>query len=442
MVSFVSLFLWLMTDIHPVKVAVGDNVATVEIFLDSEPIGVATGPDWEIPCDFGQKIRPHELTAVAKDDMGAEIGRARQLVNLPRADAEVEIVLEAAESETPGKVRIISVDRSKSSPLAIFVTFDGLSLSRHPDGGFVLPDYDPRLVHIVSAEAHYPENLVARADVTFGGTYGGRVTTELTAVPLVAEGRRQLQVGDLQGLMTVRGKPLLVAAVERTPAQVFVVRDHSAWPALTQTGVAVDRRHNRMRSAGFRMAPLLNIDNLSDVGSDVDRFFLVVANASESRGIALYPIVKPFDIDHFGLPWLVTHVSSPTASIVGQRVAEAVAVAGVRAAAGASPRAVVVILSEGSKDVSYYRPTAVREYLRALRVPLHVWSTEGGKPDTEWGRAEDVDDERTLQAASKRLLKNLRRQWIVWVEGRYLPSDIELADSAEGFKLAGEDLEN
>ena len=60
MVTFVSLFLWLMTETHPVKVAVDPAVASVEIFLDSESIGVATEPDWEVECDFGRRLRPHE----------------------------------------------------------------------------------------------------------------------------------------------------------------------------------------------------------------------------------------------------------------------------------------------------------------------------------------------------------------------------------------------
>ena len=65
MVTFLSLFLWLMTDVHPVKVAVDPGVASVEIFLDGEGIGVATAPKWEIKCDFGDRLRPHELVAVA-----------------------------------------------------------------------------------------------------------------------------------------------------------------------------------------------------------------------------------------------------------------------------------------------------------------------------------------------------------------------------------------
>ena len=47
MVTFVTLFLWLMTDVHPVQVAVDDGVASVEIMLDGRTVGVATAPSWD-----------------------------------------------------------------------------------------------------------------------------------------------------------------------------------------------------------------------------------------------------------------------------------------------------------------------------------------------------------------------------------------------------------
>jgi len=69
-------------------VAVDPGVASVEIFLDGEGIGVAIEPEWEVECDFGDRLRPHELVAVARDETGRELGRAAQLVNLPH---EIEL---------------------------------------------------------------------------------------------------------------------------------------------------------------------------------------------------------------------------------------------------------------------------------------------------------------------------------------------------------------
>ena len=106
MVTFISLFLWLMTGVHPVEVAVDPTVSSVEIFLDGESIGVATAPRWRVQCDFGERLRPHELVAVAHDQEGLELGRAYQLVNLPRPDAEVEIVLEDGGAGVRSTIRV------------------------------------------------------------------------------------------------------------------------------------------------------------------------------------------------------------------------------------------------------------------------------------------------------------------------------------------------
>ena len=439
MVTFVSLFLWLMTETHPVKVAVDPAVASVEIFLDSESIGVATEPDWEVECDFGRRLRPHELVAVARDEAGVELARAVQLVNLPRANAEVEIVFEDGTPERPTMLRVITESGERLEPLAIFVSFDGLMLLKRGDDRFVLPSYDPRRVHIVSAEAHFPDGINARRDLTFGGTYGGRVATELTAVPVILEKRREPTTQELQGLLRARGEVLHVAAVERQGSGVYVVRDHGAWPSLRSSGYHLDRRYRSVRRDFQRELARVAQDPraIEEIPREKDKFYLVVPNPTHSRGLALYPIFQPFSIKRWGLPWLATHILSFEAAVPGQHLAQAVAVAGLRAAADGSPRTVLLVLGADTGDVSSSSPASVREYLKALRVPLVVWSTESGQTMTPWGDPEAVGDVGALGKASRRLLKDLRRQWIVWVEGRHLPNDIELAENADGIRLAG-----
>jgi hypothetical protein len=439
MVTFVSLFLWLMTDSHPVKVAVDPAVASVEVFLDGESIGVAIEPDWEVTCNFGERLRPHKLVAVARDEAGAELGHAVQLVNLPRANAEVEIVFEGGTPEAPTMLRVITENSERLEPLAIFVSFDGLLLQKNGGRRFRLPPYDSRRVHIVSAEAHFPDGITARRDLTFGGTYGGRVATELTAVPVTLEKRRELTTQELQGLFRARGEVLTVAAVEREGGRVYVVRDHGAWPMLRRSGFEMDRRYRTARRDFQKKLASVAQDPgaIEEIPPQKDRFYLVVPNPTHSRGLALYPIVQPFSIKRWGLPWLAAHILSIEAALPGQQLAEAVAVAGLRAAADGCPRTVVLILGADTVDVSNSSPASVRDYLRALRVPLVVWSTEGGDHVTPWGVPEAVDDVGPLGKASKRLMNNLHRQWIVWVEGHHLPNEIELAENDRGIRLAG-----
>jgi hypothetical protein len=431
MVTFTSLFLWLMTGIHPVMVAVDPVVSSVEIFLDGESVGIATEPDWEVTCDFGQRLRPHELLAVARDARGREIGRASQLVNLPRADAEVAIVFEGDSPEKPTMARVITESAERLEPLAVYVTFDGVLLRQGVDGLYRLPSYDHRRAHIVSAEARFPEGVTARRDVTFGGLYGERLTTELTAIPVVVDKKRKLKVSELRGVFRACGEILRVAAVEREGGRVYMVRDHGVWPMLRNTGRMIDRRNRSIRF-------FHHVRIGDEIPPQKDKFYLVVPNPTPSRGLSLFPILRPIEIEKWGMPWLTTHIASQQATVPGQRLAEAVAVAGLRAAAGGCPRAVVLVLGDDPVDFSWFQPAVVREYLRDLHVPLVVWSTSGSRSAELWGGfSEKTTGLSSLGKASQRLLKSLDRQWIVWVEGRHLPHEIEVAENDCGFRLAG-----
>ncbi len=422
-----------MTGVHPVEVAVDPSVVSVEILLNGESIGVAEGPGWTVSCDFGESVRPHVLEAIGRDASGAETGRARQVVNLPRPEAEVEIVLEDGPPEAPVTVRVITESGQRLEPLAVFVTFDGRSLLPEPDGRFRLPSYDRREMHLLSAEAHYPDGITARSDVTFGGAYGGVIASELTAVPVVVDDGRRVTAADLEGMLRVRGTIASVAAVEQQGVRVFFVRDRGAWPVMKRLGHVMDRVFSRR---GYM------VTTEPDLPEERDRLHLVVPNPTRQRGLALFSISDAFDIKRWGLPWLASHLQNDTGIATGQRLAEAVAVAGMRAVSSGSPRAVVLVLSQDAVDYSHYDPRSVRDYLRALRVPLVLWTTEKGGLTSEWGEAHPVSTQRSLTKASRRLLKSLRRQWVVWIEGRHLPNDVELDHRATGFRLAGEAQQN
>jgi hypothetical protein len=438
MVTFISLFLWLTTGVHLVQVSVDPSVASVEIVLDGRSVGVATAPRWTIGCDFGETPRPRELVAVAFDEDGVETGRARQLVNLPRADAEVEIMFEGANPDAPEQLRVITESSERLEPLAVSVIFDGQPLQSSGDRRFPLPVRDDGQVHIISAEAHFPGGVSARSDVTFGGAYGSRVATELTAVPVISDRRDRLDVDQLQGIFRVRGKPVHVAAVEQPGARVYLVRDHGAWPSISRTGYSIDRRLKRGRTELERRNSALHGAAASvGLSPEQNRYYLIVPNPVRTRGLALFPIIGPLEMKRRWMPWLATHIWSPLAGLPDQHLGEAVAIAAVRAAAGGAPRAVVLVLSGNPVDDSQYQPPAVREYLSALRVPLAVWSTTGDQATGAWGENAEISDLGSLQKASKTLLKELERQWIVWVEGRHLPSDIELDPGVQGIRLAG-----
>jgi len=117
-----------------------------------------------------------------------------------------------------------------------------------------------------------------------------------------------------------------------------------------------------------------------------------------------------------------------------------VAVAGLRAYGSYSRRAVVLVLGSSGPDQSRYEPGPVRRYLERLRVPLYVWSlvAPGSHPPAAaaWGQAEDASSWPALEQAVGRLRRDLDRQSIVWLEGRHLPQQIELAAGEDGLELA------
>jgi hypothetical protein len=87
-ISFVTIFLSLMVGVHPVELAVGDDVASVEIVLDGEQIAEVHGPPWTVAVDLGDELEPHRLVARAFDRQGEFIGRAEQFVNIRRGSFE------------------------------------------------------------------------------------------------------------------------------------------------------------------------------------------------------------------------------------------------------------------------------------------------------------------------------------------------------------------
>lgn len=118
------------------------------------------------------------------------------------------------------------------------------------------------------------------------------------------------------------------------------------------------------------------------------------------------------------------------------RVADAVAVAGLQAAAGNRRRAVLLVLADDADDESRFEAAAVRRYLASLAVPLYVWRLGSEDANPEWGPGEQIGNFRNLQRAARRLEKALESQRIVWLEGRHLVNRIELTPDARAETVA------
>jgi hypothetical protein len=137
----------------------------------------------------------------------------------------------------------------------------------------------------------------------------------------------------------------------------------------------------------------------------------------------------------------VVGVHGPYHPTAPRRYADATAVAGVRAAASGSRRAVVLVLTGDDDDRSVRSAESVRRYLQRIHVPLYVWSLGEIKPPLQlpasaWGDYEDVSSPSKLHAAVDRVLQDLDRQTVVWLKGSHLPQDIVLADAGDGLAIA------
>ena len=144
-----------------------------------------------------------------------------------------------------------------------------------------------------------------------------------------------------------------------------------------------------------------------------------------------------FTAEHGGIPYLLRSYTMSFGESAPERVADAVAVAGLQVAAGNQPRAVVLICSD-DPDESQFSPAAVREYLRRIGVPLFVWCVGAGvcaDARARWGELEEIATDTDLRRAVSRLKKELKRQRIVWVEGSWLAQDVVLTSPIDGLRL-------
>ncbi|HEY9420418.1 MAG TPA: hypothetical protein VIW92_03305 [Thermoanaerobaculia bacterium] len=433
MIAFVTLLLGLISGIYPIQVNVGGAVAAVEFTLDGAPAGRIEGPPWIAKVDLGTDLRPRVLTAHALDAEGREISQVTQWLNIPRPPAEVDIVLENGPDGRPAAAHLTWQNVSGVRPASISLTLDGEPLSaevKDGTGRAPLTVRDLKALHILTAELWFPPGLVARQDVAFGGEYGSEVSTELTAVPVrVRKGESLPGLDGLQGWFAAEDQTLAAAAIEDGPGKVVFVQVPARSAVL------------RELLPGQRRRSVDLLENEMRLGKDDRVRFLSLAPSSyrESRiPSQLFDMSTELTPKDGGVFWYLTKRQTfKQPEIERLRIADAVAVAGLQAAADNHRRAVVLVVGKETPDASRYDPVTVRRYLESIRVPLFVWSLYG--PDAPvaraWGEAEDVSTLEKLGQAVNRLRTEMASQKVVWVEGRHLPQAISLTPAAKGVEL-------
>ncbi len=430
MLVFVSIFLGLVSGVHPVELAAGKKVAAVEIRLDGRTLGRLGGVPWQMDVDFGPTPEPHHLEAVGFDASGVEIVRTLQRINLQRSLAKASLLLLPGSGGKGRFARLTWQSAITERPESLIVTFDGAPIAASDPARIPLPAFVPQQLHFLRADLEFPGNTSASAEITFGGRNRDRTQAELTAVPVLTEGKELPAERDMDGWFLANGEPVKVVAAEEGSGEISVVLDEAARGPLKKL---VESYQWAWFKEARTAAPLKKGQRA--------RFQWTFPEVHEHSGMRfeLFPLTKVISSrSDVGFLWAMTHVFPPGVPDV-RRFADAVAVAGLDVSTRSHPRAVLLVLA-GSLDTSRLSAAGARNFLACLHVPLFVWTVGelGAAEAGVWGNAADATDVSTtaaFEAATKRLTALVDRQRIVWVEGAHLPQSISMSEKASGVTL-------
>jgi hypothetical protein len=435
-IAFATLWLGVVAGRCPVEVLVAPEVRSVELLLDGAAVAALQGPPWSTAIDLGERPAPHELVAVARGAGGEELGRARQLLNVPRQPAEVGVTLETTPTGRVARLAWQAV--GGAAPLAVRVSVDGVEVPVVDPRRVALPAVDEAGVHLLAVEVDFPGALTASAEIAFGGQFFEQAASALTSVPIVLAGKRS-EVDEVV-LIDAGGAARKLVTVEKGLADIVVVLDPGARAGLAATSERVNRRQ---ASPPGPPQPTIRNPAAFRAALRPDQRLRIVWPAALAAGMQdeawrLFPTSEYLSPRDGGLLWQLAHVGAP-ATGEAPRLADAVITAGLRAAERSQRRAVVLLLGPEPRDASTYSPAAARHYLESLRVPLVVWSAAPVSPAlaAAWGEPALVGDVAKLERQVRALGELLDAQRIAWVEGHHLPHRLTLAPGTQGIALAG-----
>jgi len=411
MIVFLSLYLGLVSGKQPLALQADAGVASIRIVLDGAAVTTLSAPPWRGEVDFGAALLPHEIVAVALNAKGDEVARASQFVNVPRPSAEIDVVLTRNAAGVPTRAKLVGRHLANRAPLSATLKLDDAAIAVDRSFNAALPAIDMTRPHVLAAMMRFADDAVARRDVVFGGQFAESAEAQLTPVAIEQAGACA---------------PLHVRSVEESSALVIVVRDpdpreigkalrRGAAPSATPPPVMLDAGLDVYRTPRQATTRVETDRSVAVLGKDTaSQLLSAVANPGAARADAtLFPISPPFDAEKSGMYFMLAQPRMNAAGDAPRRWADAVAVAGVHAAAGGRRRAVVLVLGD-QPDKSEHPPAAVRKYLASIGVPLFVWST--GTRHADWGTIEDVSSKAKLSDATDRLRHALDTQRIAWIE--------------------------
>lgn len=436
LLGFATLLIGLAIGRQPVELLVSRPVASVRVLLDGKEVASLVRPPWRAVLDLGVGPIPHRVDAVGLDSAGAEIARAVQWVNLPRPEAELDLVLEKDDAGRIAGARLAWESSRPAGAPAVRAVLDGQPLVTVGADRVVFPTLDVAKPHFLRVEAAFGDGTLATREIVFGGVYADTGASALTAISVVVAGGRKPITSDEVTAAIPGGERLQVVAVESGSARVAVVIDRRALNPLQEAAHAgevrglLGPRQSRAWAdttcTWLREPPRSGQDDILQIDSR-PRHFL-----RDSQDSLLFTAQQAARTRARDLVGVLLQGAAAPGDATGQAITNAVANAGLLAAAGGRRRAVVLIMGASEGGGGDLSVDAVREFLRLLGVPLRVWS-----PVAEvamhgaagWGAAEDVSTCAKLDRTSRMLSEELDRQRIVWVEGLHLPQDVVLSSA-------------
>ena len=433
MITFLTLYFGLLVGPRQFELSVPEAAARVEILLDGEVQTELTAPPWEFEVDLGPSPLPHELTAVAYDLDGEPLGRTFQRLNVPRPPVEVVIALEGEDGRVEA-ARLAWEAAADEALTGVRVRLDGRKIPVEDPTYIPLPELDLGRFHHLSAEVTFKGRLRTQASVVFGGTYVDEVDTELTAVAverLGGTGDALPAPAEAAGWFHRRGARLPVFAVERPPAEVMLVRDLASGKRLRKFvgGLAAAGAGGMAQVPGARDRLVDRRARELGIGLSGDDWLRIMATQPERRPetgkvffSASEDVLEMARTLGMGVAGLQIRADDR-----GERLADAVAASALEISGGGRRRVVLLVVDPRTPDVSAFEPGEAKRYLNAMRVPLEVWTAgDPGAVRLIWGTARDISRPRRLATAVEALESRLDRQLVVWLEGRLLPSEIEI----------------
>lgn len=437
MLRFLTLYLGLVWGPVPLEFEVSPDVAAIEIRVDGRTLGRIQQPPWRAALRLGDQILPHEVDAIAYDGDGEEIDRTSQWLNFGREFVEARIVFVPGTDRRQVRVDAWSADAETPNDLRLLL--DGEKLRGGQDGVFELPELDLDELHYLVAEVGFPNGARVRPELTFGGIYGAVETSELTALAVeLPKGLERPAASDLAGWFEIDGQLLRIHSVGDDAPLVGVVRDIQLPDNLPYTKADRQLRDvatHRIESQDD-LAYYLTVPQMVQVEGRESAIFPVISIERLQGGIRLLDQIRRPPPEEPKRPLPLDQIGDASRPEVhgGQQFYGAIAAAGKSLSASGRPRILLLLVDGRTSDASNLDWYQIRGLLDALQVPVVIWQDGRARGGRSVGLSiaadATVEPYELLAEAAVAAGRQLERQVVVWVEGRYLPNRVELGAAA------------